>query len=809
MKISKNWLTDFLKTDTKTEKLAEILTDIGLEIEGTEQVGLFAADLDNFVVGKVIVCDKHPNADSLSLTQVEVGAEEPVQIVCGAPNVRKGLTVAVALPGAEIKDEKGNGFKIKKAKLRGEASHGMICSQKELRISDENAGIWEMDETLKAGTPLAEVVELYNDTVYEIGLTPNRADAMSHYGVARDAFAALKSRKFNAEFVDLELEPLKESKEKSPVSVSVEEEELCPRYSGIYLENIEVKTSPLWLQRRLQSIGLSPINNVVDATNYVLHALGQPMHAFDADRLEGQQIVVKKSVKGQKFTTLDNVERELNGEELMIWDEKQAIGMAGVMGGLDSSVTDKTQNIFLESAYFNPVSVRKTAKFHSINSDSSFRFERGIDPNFCINSLVFAAQLIQKIAGGKIKGNRVDLYPQPLENFKINLHYRKIDSLLGERIHRQKIKEILGLLSIEITSEADTYLEVEVPSYRVDVQREVDLIEEILRIYGYNNIHSQDKITSSIVAGEGFLTDKINNTLAEMLVTKGYSEAMNISMYNEKYDQILGFDAEQSVTLLNSLSRDLSVMRRSLLPGLLENIDFNVKRKRENIKLFEFGHSYTQNENAYHSKKTLALVLSGKMTSEHWQVAQEPVNMFALKGMIEMLLNRFKIKNTKIKTVDNHPFGQAINYQLKKKDLASLVEIKPELLKKFDIKQAVFYAEINLETLYAYFDANKGTQLNSIPKFPAVRRDLALLIDKETSYQEIENLITNANQKYVKTVNLFDVYEGDKLPSGKKSYAVSISLQDEKQTMTDKQIDKIMAKIINTLQSKLNAELRN
>ncbi|MBV7439878.1 phenylalanine--tRNA ligase subunit beta [Weeksellaceae bacterium TAE3-ERU29] len=809
MKISHQWLSDFLKTDLSVEKISAVLTDIGLEVEGTEQSGISKEDLEGFVVGKVLTCEKHPNADKLKVTSVDLGNGNIQQIVCGAPNVAAGQNVPVATVGTVIKDGKGNSFTIKKAKLRGEESNGMICSKKELRVSEDNSGIWVMDESLEAGTPLSDVIESNIDYTYEIGLTPNRADAMSHYGVARDVYAALKSKKLNAEFTDLEENTITESKDENPISVKVEDAELCPRYSGIYLKNITVKDSPLWLQTRLKALGLTPKNNIVDATNYVLHGLGQPMHSFDADKIEGGSIIVKKAEKNTKFTTLDEVERELNGEELMICDVQKPLCIAGVMGGLNSSVSADTKNVFLESAYFNPVSVRKTAKYHAINSDSSFRFERGIDPNFSVRALKYAVKLIQEIAGGEVVGSLSDFYPVPIKPFEVILKYRNVDRILGERIHREKIKEILELLEIKIISEKDDILELEVPAYRVDVQREIDVIEDILRIYGYNNIQLKEKVSTSIVPGEGFLNQKVTEGISDLLTAHGFNEAMNISIYKEDYNTWFGFNEEQSVKLINSLSKDLSVMRRSLLPSLLENIDYNVKRKNPNIKLFEFGKSYSKENDTYTEVPTLSIIVSGDVRDENWSEKSTQVSFFYLKGIVQQILERFKANDLETNELKADYYNYALDFLLNKKSLVHIAEISNSILKKFDINQPVYYAEFNMNLFFENYEQNKGVKFKNLPKFPEVRRDLALLLNKETSYAEVKNTVLPCDETHIKSVNLFDVYEGDKLPKGKKSYAISIKLQDESKTMNDKQIDSIMNKIIKELSNKLNAELRN
>ncbi|QAR31087.1 phenylalanine--tRNA ligase subunit beta [Ornithobacterium rhinotracheale] len=809
MKISHQLLSDFLKTDLNVEKVSAILTDTGLEVEGVEKTGVAKEDLEGFVVGKVLTCEQHPNADKLKVTTVDLGNGNIQQIVCGAPNIAAGQNVPVATVGTVIKDDKGNSFTIKKAKLRGEESNGMICSQKELRISEDNSGIWVMDESLVAGTPLSEIIEESVDYVYEIGLTANRADAMSHFGVARDAYAAMKSKKLNASFEQPNTELEISSKEKSPIEVKVEDAELCPRYAGIYIKGVKVAPSPQWLQQRLKAIGLSPKNNLVDATNYVLHGLGQPMHAFDADKIAGNTIIVKKATEGEKFTTLDEVERTLSGDDLMICNANEPMCIAGVMGGKDSAVSETTQNIFLESAYFNPVSVRKTAKSQTINSDSSFRFERGIDPNYCVKALHFAVKLIQEIAGGEVVGQIIDVYPTPIEGFDVLLQYRNVERILGERLHREKIKEILELLDIEIISETDGTLELKVPAYRVDVQREIDVIEDILRIYGYNNIQINEKVSSSIVAGEGFLDHKVSEGISDLLITHGFNEAMNLSMYKKEYNDWLGFSEENSVTLINSLSQDVSTMRRSLLPSLLSNLDYNIKRRNSNIKLFEFGKSYRVENGKYIETPHLALAVTGDVAGENWHEKSRSVSFFYLKGVVEQILEKFKAQNTKGAELKKDYFTYALNYLLNEESLVYVAEVNKDLLKKFDIDQPVFYAEFSMKAFYKNYEENKGMKFKSLPKFPSVRRDLALLLNIDTSYEAVKEYVESCDTTHIKSVNLFDVYQGDKLPEGKKSYAISLQLQDDEKTMNDKQIDAIMKKVIKVLQDKLNAELRN
>lgn len=808
MKISYNWLKDFIKTDISLEEITETLTDIGLEVEGTESKGISAADLENFVVGEVLTCEQHPNADKLSLTTVDLG-DETVQIVCGAPNVRAGQKVPVARQGAVINDGKGNIFTIKKAKLRGEESNGMICSKKELRLSEDHSGIWEMDTELTAGTPLSEVIDTENDVMIEIGLTPNRADAMSHFGVARDLYAALKFRNMPAEFIAPDFPEIPKDDNSSAVTVEIEDRENCLRYAGILMENVKVKPSPVWLQNRLKTIGLTPKNNIVDITNYILHSYGQPLHAFDADKISGGKIIVKSGeFKGESFSTLDKTERKLLGNELLICDTEKPLAIAGVMGGLNSAVTDSTTNIFIESALFDPVSVRKTSKNHNINSDSSFRFERGVDPEFTVKALQLAVNMVEDLAGGRVNGNVIDHYPSPVPPHKATLDLIKVQRLLGAEIPQDKVKEILQLLEIKVVEEDQNELKLEIPAYRVDVQREADLVEEILRIYGFNTVENPGKMSFALVSGKEFRDYDTENQLADIIAAHGFNEAMNLSMHKKQYTEWLQTD-EKSVEILNSLSADLAVMRQSLLPGLLENVDFNLKRKQENIKLFELGNIYSKKEAGFEEKKVLGIILSGNMTAENWQSQQEKASVSHLKGILQLIFGKFGMQKVQTSETSNSFGAKGISFNFSDVEVAVLYKIPSEFLKKFDIQQEVMYAEIYLPEFRKAQNELKRTRFRELSRFPEVRRDLALLLDKSRTYQEVENLVLKTDENLIKKVNLFDVYEGDKLPANMKSYAVSLYLQDEEKTMNDAQIDAVMQKVIKNLEKGIGAQLRN
>lgn len=812
MKISYNWLSSYLKTDIDVQKIGEILTSVGLEVEGIETGETSINNLEGVIVGKVIALEKHANADKLRVATVDVGTGNELQIVCGAPNIAEEQKVAVATVGTELIGKDGQSFKIKEAKLRGVDSFGMICSEAELGVSDNHDGIWVLEPSVKIGTPIADLIEKSNsDAMFEIGLTPNRTDAMSHFGVARDLNAALNVLKINSEFTASNVEEFDQIKKKSgesPIKIEIKNPDLAPRYAGIYLENITIKPSPEWIQERLKTIGLQPINNVVDITNYILHDLGQPLHAFDADKIEGKKIIVQTLPNGTKFKTLDGNDRELNGSELMICDEKGGLCMAGIYGGLDSGVTESTKNIFLESAYFEPVTIRKGSKSHGLNTDSSFRFERGVDPNMTITALKKAVILLNQYADAEIVGEIQDIYPNPIQNFKVVLRYHKVDQLLGERIHRERIKNILDLLEIKIISESNETLEVEVPPYRADVQREVDLIEEILRIYGYNQIKTPEKVTFSVVKNEVVGHQRLENITANYLVSLGFHEAMNNSLVKNEYQTAYGLNEDEGVRMLNPLSGDLAVMRQTMLSGLLDNTAYNINRKNSDIKLFEIGKTYKKLKKGYEETYQLALLLSGNTSRENWTKSSQKASFYHLKGTAEQLLKRLNIHDVKQKPVSLNNFSDAISFELNGKEFGIVGIIDKKILKKADVSQEVFYAEFNWEMIVEMASEYK-LQYKEISKFPAVKRDLALLLDKGISYSELYESTQNLKLDLLKSVQLFDVYEGDKLPEGKKSYALSFVLQNEEKTLADTEIEKIMNELIRNFQKNFNAELRN
>lgn len=800
MKISNNWLKDYIKTDLKSEKIGEFLTDIGLEVEGIDQFESIRGSLEGIIVGKVLTCEKHPNADKLKVTTVDVGNGKILNIVCGASNVSAGQVVPVAVIGTKIYDKEGNFFEIKEAKLRGEISQGMICAEDELGLSDNHDGIMVLDaEKFMVGTPFADYFDIAKDEIFEIGLTPNRTDAMSHYGVARDLNAFLVSNNMHSEFEKVSSEVL-EAEGTHSFSVDIENEELIPRYLGAVIENVVVEESPVWLQNRLKSIGVSPINNVVDITNYILHGYGQPLHAFDADNISGQKIKVGVVDAGTRLTTLDGVERTLNGSEIVVKDgQNKPLAIAGVLGGATSGVNSETINIFLEGAYFNPVAVRKSAKYHGLNTDASFRFERGIDPNNVKTAITHAIKMITDIAGGRLVGDIIEHYPNKIEDHYVILRFSKIDQILGMKIHRDKIKEILKSLDIKVLNEITNGVEISVPAYRADVTREIDVIEEILRIYGYNKVDAPNKIAFTPIKLYLDNQEALENSWARTLQSNGFYEVMNNSLTAEKNV------TPEAVKLLNPLSGDLAFMRTSLLQGLLENTIYNINRKNPDIKFFELGKIYQKRE-SYTERKQLAILVSGREVRENWLEPKSATNFYYLKGYVQLLLDRLGFTFVEKSLVDNR-FADAIELLVGEKVMARIGKVSSQLLKSFDIEQDCYYAEIEIEVVESL--RNKDNfKFVDIPKFNKIRRDLALLVDKNVTYSELYEAVMKEKSPILKSVNLFDVYEGKNLPEGKKSYALSFELLNEEKTLEDKEITEVMDKIIKIFETKFQASLR-
>ena len=808
MKISYNWLKQFLKIDWEAAKTGELLTDLGLEVEGIELVESIKGSLKGVVVGEVVTCEKHPNADKLKVTTVDVGGKELLQVVCGAPNVALGQKVPVATVGTILYDEEGVSFKIKKGKIRGEVSLGMICAEDELGLGKGHSGILVMDSSLKPGTPVSEVFKIETDEVFEIGLTPNRADAMSHYGTARDLRAGLMQQGLSLELISPSVSSFEVTERKLKFDVHVENKELVPRYCGVTITDVIVGESPKWIQDKLNVIGVKPINNIVDITNYVLHELGQPLHAFDASKVKGNKIVVKTLKKGTSFTTLDGVERELHPEDLMICDAKSTpLCLAGVFGGEASGVSKNTTAIFLESAYFNPVSVRKSAKRHALNTDASFRFERGIDPNFVKYSLKRAALLISDIAGGKISSEIIDIYPTKIEDFEFTISYANVERLIGEKLPNETIKNILASLEIKINSETEGGLGLSVPSYRVDVQRESDIIEEILRVYGYNNIQFSHKLNTS-VSFSGFNPVKMENIVGNHLNSLGFHEIMSNSLTKASYvSHSDNLSSENDVAMLNPLSNDLAVMRQSILFGGLESVSYNINRKNSSLQFFEFGKTYHKYEEKYEESKHLALFISGNRTSESWTGSSKSSDFFYSKGVVLSILERLGATKLKTSPTKNDLFSEGISLSLGKIKLADFGMVKKSVLASFGIKQEVIYVDFQWDNVLS-ISGSKQIKVKPLPKFPAVKRDLSLLLDRSVTFDSIYNLAFQSERNVLKAVDLFDVYEGDKLAANKKSYAVSFLLQDEGKTLNDKQIDKIMLKLKTSFEKNLEATLR-
>ncbi|RLD29430.1 MAG: phenylalanine--tRNA ligase subunit beta [Bacteroidetes bacterium] len=813
MKISYNWLKQFIKTDWTPEQTSELLTDLGLEVEGIESYQSVKGGLEGVIIGEVLTCKKHPNADKLKLTTVNIGGETPLQIVCGAPNVAKGQKVPVATIGTTLYAEDGEAWTIKRGKIRGEESHGMICAEDELGLGKSHDGVMVLDEKIKVGTIASEIFDIENDQVFEIGLTPNRADAMSHLGIARDLKAGLLQKEVNLELITPSISAFHVDNRTLIIDVDVKNKDLAPRYCGVTITGLTVEDSPAWLQHRLEAIGLTPINNIVDATNYVLHELGQPLHAFDASKIESGEIEVKTLKSGTKFITLDEIERELHEEDLMICDGEKPMCIAGVFGGIDSGVSKSTTSIFLESAYFNPVSIRKSAKRHGLNTDASFRFERGIDPNITEYALKRAALLIQDIAGGEITSDIVDIYPNKIEDFQVRLSFDKATSLIGEEIPHEIIKRILTSLDIKVNNVTETGLGLTVPAYRNDVQREADVIEEILRVYGYNNINTTEKLNASISNSSRFEDYKLQNIIGNQLVSQGFYEIMANSLTTPNYTALSEqLKEEYNVIMLNPLSNDLSVMRQSLLFSGLEAISYNLNRKRNNLKLFEFGktyHDYNGNREEY---KHLSLLVTGNKTTDSWTTPPDSYrdqksDFFYLKGTIISTLERLGITRFKESTIENDVFSEGLQLSLSKIKLVEFGLVKKSILKHFGISQEVLYADFNWDAVLEAAKHNAIT-FKDIPKYPAVKRDFALLLDDAVNFSDIQAIAKQTENQLLKDINLFDVYQGKNLPKGKKSYAVSFTLQDERKTLTDKQIDKIMSKLQANFEKQLGAELR-
>jgi phenylalanyl-tRNA synthetase beta chain len=807
MRISYNWLKQFIKLDWKSDETAALLTDLGLEVEGVDKFESLKGGLEGVVVGHVLTCVQHPNADRLRITTVDLGDGTPVQIVCGAPNVAVGQKVPVATIGTTLYDKEGNAFQIKKGKIRGEDSHGMICAEDELGLGESHDGIMILKDDLKPGTPASKVFNIETDEVFEIGLTPNRADAMSHWGVARDLRAGLIQKNVQTELITPSVSNFRVDKRTLKMDVKVADSKLAPRYCGVTISGITVKPSPAWLQNRLKAIGLAPKNNVIDVTNYVLHELGQPLHAFDAAKIKGNKVIVKTVDAGTKFTTLDDVERTLHEEDIMICDENGPMCIAGVFGGKNSGVTEGTSSIFLESAYFNPVSIRKTAKRHGLSTDASFRFERGIDPTIAEYALKRAALLIRETAGGEITSDIVDIYPKKLEDHQVVLNFSNVNRIIGQEIPKETIKKILASLDIKIATMSDAGLGLVVPAYRVDVTREIDVIEEILRVYGYNNIGFTQKLNASISNSSRTEDYKLQNLIANNLISLGFNEMMANSLTSPEYIKLSeSLKEDHNVMMLNPLSNDLAAMRQSMLFSALEAVSFNINRKRSDLKLFEFGKTYHKVAGSYNERKHLTLTITGNRLPESWAYAQKPAGFFMFKGYVNVVLTRLGLNKLQAQPLNNDIFSEGMAFVAGNDVLAEMGVVKKSITKQFDIKQEVLFADFNWDAVIKMTSGK--VKFTEISKFPEVRRDLALLVDADVTFENIFNIARQTEKTLLKDINLFDVYEGNNLPEGKKSYAVSFTLQDSAKTLTDEQIDKIMSKIRQNLEKETGAVLR-
>ena len=820
MNISYNWLKEYVDFDLTPEEVSAALTSIGLETDGVEEVQSIKGGLEGLVVGEVLTCEPHPNSDHMHITTVDLGEGEPVQIVCGAANVAAGQKVIVATLGTKLYDG-DQSFTIKKSKLRGVESNGMICAEDEIGVGTSHDGIIVLPQDVVPGTLAKDYYNIKSDYVFEVDITPNRADACSHYGVARDLYAWLVQNGYQTSLHRPETSEFKVDNHDMDIDVVVENTEACPRYAGVAIKNVTVKESPEWLQNKLRLIGVRPVNNIVDITNYILHAYGQPMHCFDADKIKGGKIVVKTCQEGTKFVTLDEVERKLSERDLMICNAEEPVCIAGVFGGLDSGTTETTKDVFLESAYFHPTWVRKTARRHGLSTDSSFRFERGIDPNGTIYALKEAAILVKELAGGEIASDIKDNYPAPVADFAVELSYEYVNSLVGKVIPAETIKSIVTSLEMKIVAETAEGLSLSVPAYRVDVQRPCDVVEDILRIYGYNNVEIPTSLKSSLnVEGEVDKSVKLQNLVSEQLVGCGFNEILNNSLTAASYyDGLETYKPENLVRVMNPLSNDLNVMRASLLFGGLECIQHNANRKNADLRFFEFGNCYHFNAEKKNPEKVLAayseelhlgLWLTGKYISNSWAHPDMNSSVYELKAYVLNIFSRLGVNLGAMVfgNLSDDIYSVAISIHTRGgKLVATFGVLSKKLQKAFDIDNEVYYADINWKELMKAIKGKKVTY-TEISKFPAVKRDLALLIDKKVQFAEIEKIAYETDKKLLKSVELFDVYEGKNLEAGKKSYAVSFVLQDENATLNDKQIDKLMQKLITNLQNKLDAKLR-
>ena len=817
MKISYNWLKDYLNIDIAPEKLSVILTGIGLEVEALEEWESVKGGMKGVVIGEVLTCKKHSDADKLFVTTVNIGSGEPLHIVCGAPNVAAGQKVPVATVGTVVfKGEES--LEIKKSKIRGELSEGMICAEDELGMGTRHDGIMVLEKDAVPGTPASVYFKIIKDHVFQIGLTPNRIDSGSHFGVARDlaAYFSINGGE-NKRAIQPSVSGFKTDNNDNPFEIIIENTTDCPRYTGITISGVKIGESPEWLRIKLKAVGLNPINNVVDITNFVQHEIGQPLHSFDADKIEGKKVIIRNLPDKSKFITLDGIERNLSSRDLMICNAKEGMCIAGVFGGIKSGVTDSTRNIFLESAYFNPVAIRKTSKRHGLQTDASFRFERGADPDITSWALKRAAMLIRELAGGKISSDITDIYPKKINRAKVDVSFRNIDRLIGKQIDHSVIKKILGLLDISILSENGDNLTLEIPLYRVDVQCEADVIEEILRIYGYNNVEINDHVNSTLYYPDKPDKEKIVNIISDMLTANGFAEIMCNSLNPASFYENNDFDREKLVMLANPLSSDLNAMRQSLLFGGLSSVIWNINRQNPDLKLYEFGNCYFYRKsnnsfpivNDYTEKKSLDIFISGNAGQQKWNYKTRPTDFFNIKSTVEMIFTRLGIVPGDLQEDESNKkyFSESVTYAFNNKLIAEAGRISKEYLAKFDIGQEVYYAHIEWDYLLKLI-SNHSVHYSELPKYPWVRRDLALLLDKGVKFGQIRDIAFKTEKHILKEVDLFDVYENESLGQNKKSYAVSFILRDDLKTLTDKNIEKVMKNLVDAFEKELNARIR-
>lgn len=816
MKISYSWLKNYIDFDQSPEEIGTILTQIGLEVGSLEEVETIKGGMKGLVIGEVLTCEKHPNSDHLSKTTVNVGNDTVLPIVCGAPNVASGQKVVVATIGTTLYSG-DESFTIKKSKIRGEVSEGMICAEDEIGLGKNHEGILVLDKHAKVGSQAKDYFNIQSDWVIEIDLTPNRIDGASHIGVARD-LAAFLSKEKEIKYTKPSVDEFKVDNHNLEIPVEILNPEACHRYSGVTISGIEVKESPEWLQNRLKAIGHTPINNMVDITNFVLFETGQPLHAFDAAAITSGKVTVRTLPAGTKMKTLDEQERTLDENDLIICNDTEPMCIGGVFGGIDSGVKETTKNIFLESAWFDPVYIRKTARRHGLNTDASFRFERGTDPNGVIYALKRAALLMKELGGGTISSEIVDVYPTPAEGFPVTITYANVKRLIGKELGKETIKNILTSLEIEIVSETENELALVVPPYRVDVKREADIIEEILRIYGYNNVEIPQQVNASLQTAEKPDPNKVRNLVSEILSSKGFNEIWSNSLTKASYyNDLKTYPETQTVKVLNPLSADLNGMRQTLLFGGLESVSYNLNRQNKNLRFYEFGNCYfykgsqlkDQPANNYWEEAHLALWITGDKEVENWVEKEQPTTFFSLKTYVENILAKFGIQLQKLQISDqiNELFAAGLTYKINNQTVVEFGIVSKKLVKQFDIESPVFYADIHWDVAFKLHKNNK-IEFNELPKFPAVRRDLALLLNKSVTFAQIKDAAFKTERQLLREVDLFDVYEGKGVPDNKKSYAISFILRDDNKTLNEKQIDKTMQRLITQFKQEFEAELR-